>query len=165
MAKPKYHITEKGKQTLNTVRGLRAVQKTAPTVEDIQQAEPSGIPPGWDYQTAVQGPAGEPQAPNQQGWDPYGRPYYGSGIAGYLRGMASRITKPIGETPKLEEALKSVTITGGGGAVGLYSARPGTTVQALDIPNLANTLVARASNLGRQPGEAIGLNIVSAPTL
>ena len=163
MAKPKYHITEKGKQTLNTVRGLRAVQKTAPTVEDIQQAEPSGIPPGWDYQTAVQGPAGEPQAPNQQGWDPYGRPYYGSGVAGYLRGMASRITKPIGKTPELEdieEARVPLRVS-----VGPVAIPTGLELDIPDIRSVADILAQRASNLGRVPGTEVGLNIQSAPTL
>ena len=174
----KYQLTDKGQgalaeaQQAASVRAAALARRTrAPTTEDIQSAQPFGLPPDWEatYRSQVNGPNGEKPLEGQQGWDAVGRRYYGGGLAGALRGIWARLGAPIQETPSLAETLKPVTIPGGGGArgsaVGLHSVAPGTTVLVPDLTATVNTLAARASNLGRAPGTEVGFNIQSVPTL
>ena len=164
----KYQLSDLGRTTRSIHQGVGKLSpdlKRAPTVEDIQSSPPYGLPPDWDYKTAELGPAGEQPYKFQKGWDAVGRRYYGSGFVGAGLGAWSRMLAPIGRTPELTELYKPVTVTGGGGAVGLYSAEPGTAVQAFDIGTAVNTLTARASNLGRVEGTEVGFNVQSVPTL
>ena len=170
----RYQLTEKGGVALTeaqkaaSIRAAALARRTrAPTTEDIANSPPYGLPPDWaaSYRSQINGPNGEKPYEGQQGWDAVGRRYYGGGLAGALKGIWARLGAPIQETPSLAETQKPVTITGGGGAVGLYSVAPGTTVQAADLTATVNTLAARASNLGRTPGTEVGLNIQSVPTL
>src|SRR3990167_9820357 len=61
--------------------------------------DPYGLPPDWDYKTSLVGPDGEPLPTGAVGWLPDGRPFYGSGITGWLNEARYKLTAPK-ELPK-----------------------------------------------------------------
>jgi len=158
---PQYRITGSGQRFLNNKSKSKPAPVSAPTREDIDNAQPYGLDPGWDYKTADRGPDGQSQTRNQQGWDPHGRAYYGPGVGGYLTGVWDRLTQPIGETPELED-IKTKTFT-------VQHSGYDTEITLPSLTSLASTLAGRASNLGREPGTEVagdlGSIIASLPTL
>ena len=65
------------------------------TVQETMQ-----LPEDWDYRNPERaGPLGEVLPRGAVSWTPYGTPYYGDGLQGWLKGAQSRITAPIGDRP------------------------------------------------------------------
>jgi hypothetical protein len=83
-----------------------------PTAEREYGTQYGGVGDDWDYrdanETHMRGPQGQ-ELPNlAEGWDAYGRPYYGEGLKGFFNGVASRITQPIEDAPALTEGTESL---------------------------------------------------------
>jgi hypothetical protein len=163
----KYRVTELGQKVLSKKPAL----SPTPTIEEVESGQPYGIPPEWqaDYRNQELGPNGQPQIPGQDGWDFHGRAYFGPGIGGYLKGVAARLTRPIEETPSLEEipAFKQPER----GPFSFVPAFSGLAFIAENIPSImksADILSRRASNLGREPGTEVtgdlGDIVASIPT-
>ena len=53
-----------------------------------QEYNKFGLPVEWDYRTARQGPSGQALPPSALGWTPVGRPDFGPGIGGILKGWS-----------------------------------------------------------------------------
>ena len=75
------------------------------------QVDSRGIPVGWDYKTAKEGPWGEPLPSRAVGWLPTAEPDFGPGLAGWWQRTLNNIYEERGdeaETPKVTEVLQSL---------------------------------------------------------
>jgi hypothetical protein len=79
------HITD-GRNLANQQRANTQAQ------QEVQLDPETMLPADWDYKTAKEGPWGEPLPEDAIGWLPKGKPDYGPGVGGFLRGAWSRIT-------------------------------------------------------------------------
>ncbi|MBW2559809.1 MAG: hypothetical protein JRE40_03015 [Deltaproteobacteria bacterium] len=78
-------------------------------VADLPAPAIDGPPEGWDWRTATEDWAGDPVPNGAQGFDAYGRPYYGDGFWGWIRKTIAGITDPwINETEDLESPFADI---------------------------------------------------------
>jgi len=83
----------------------RAVEKRTglPAPSFQQQNQQYEQEQEWDYRTAERGPNNEEMPNGAEGFDPYGRPYYGDGISGWWNGLVHRMSAPVQDAPGLSE--------------------------------------------------------------
>ena len=82
----------------------------------------------WNYRQSVRGMNGEPLPFGAIGWNPRGEAYYGPGTGGYLKGVLSRLSAPVGEI--LPEGYATSIVSQMQPGLGRVAAVAGRTVEA-----------------------------------
>src|SRR3990172_3131807 len=74
-----------------------------PQREAPQEQAELPTPDQWDYQTAQVGVRGEALPPGASQWQPDGKPFFGEGITGKLKGYWWNFTKDVSNVASVQE--------------------------------------------------------------
>ena len=143
-----------------------------PAHADVQAQADQGAPftgnylDGWDYRSPPVDGEGNPLGPQgnilpqrAMGWDPYGNPYYGEGVAAYMKGVADRLwSAPIEKPDRI--LPEQMWVDGQGSILGsIFNALGYEDVPTLGVGDVLQT-IPRAwralTTLGQGEGEKVG---------